>query len=88
MKPNVDLVQCSTVFAGLCQIACLVLGIARRRCVPTDFREERRMLDLVTTWFMAHPLTGVGGLAVLSVLIGLLLVPRVDQIVRHGHPRC
>ena len=31
------------------------------------------MLDLVTTWFMAHPLTGVAGLAVLSVLVGLLL---------------
>ena len=46
------------------------------------------MLDFVTTWLMAHPLTGVGGLAALSVLIGLLLVPRVSEIVQHGHPRC
>ncbi len=46
------------------------------------------MIDAGTAWLLAHPLTGVCGLAVLSVLVGLLLVPRVDAIVRHGHPRC
>ena len=45
-------------------------------------------MDSMISWFMGHPLTGVGGLAVVSVLVGLLLVPRVEAIVRHGHPRC
>ena len=46
------------------------------------------MMDLVSTWFIAHPLMGVGSLVVLSVTIVLLLVPRAHEIVRHGHPRC
>ncbi len=46
------------------------------------------MIDIATVWLMAHPLTGVGGLAVLSILIGLVLVPRVHEVVQHGHPRC
>ena len=57
-------------------------------CVQDDVREERCMLDIATTWLMAHPLAGVGGLAVISVLVGLLLVPSIGEIVRHGHPRC
>lgn len=46
------------------------------------------MLDVAIAWLLAHPLAGVGGLAVVSALIGLLLVPRMHEIADHGHPRC
>ena len=46
------------------------------------------MIDDVIVWLMANPLEGVAGLAVFSVLIGALLIPRVHDIAHHGHPRC
>ncbi len=46
------------------------------------------MIDTAIAWLMAHPLQGVGGLAVLSIIVGLVLVPRVHEITDHGHPRC
>ena len=46
------------------------------------------MLDVAIAWLLAHPLESVGGLAVLSGLIGGLLIPRVHELADHGHPRC
>ena len=46
------------------------------------------MIDDMIAWLMAHPLEGVGGLALLSIGFGLLLIPRVHEIAQHGHPRC
>jgi hypothetical protein len=46
------------------------------------------MVDIAIAWLLAHPLEGVGALALLSVVTGLLLVPRIHEIAQHGHPRC
>ncbi len=46
------------------------------------------MVDSAIAWLLAHPLEGVGGLCVMSVLVGLLLVPRVHELADRGHPRC
>jgi hypothetical protein len=46
------------------------------------------MVDTVIGWLQAHPLEGVGALVVFAVVISLVLVPRVHEVARHGHPRC
>lgn len=46
------------------------------------------MLDPIIAWLMANPLECVGGLALLSVVVGLVLIPSVHEITQHGHPRC
>ncbi len=46
------------------------------------------MIDVILGWLVAHPLTGVGALVTFAVAFGLLLIPRVHELVTHGHPRC
>ena len=46
------------------------------------------MLDVAVGWLLANPLVGVGALAVFAVGFGALLVPRVHEVLHHGHPRC
>jgi hypothetical protein len=46
------------------------------------------MVDAVVAWLLAHPLQGVGVLALMAILIGVVFIPRVHEIARHGHPRC
>jgi hypothetical protein len=45
------------------------------------------MMDAAFVWSLHNPLQCVAVLAILSVVIGLLLVPRVRDICEHGHPR-
>ncbi len=45
-------------------------------------------MDTAIAWLLAHPLVGVSALAAFSVVVGLVLVPRVHEIAKHGHPRC
>ncbi len=46
------------------------------------------MIDLVTGWLLANPLASVTLMVVFAIGFGVLLIPRVHEIVRHGHPRC
>lgn len=47
------------------------------------------MVDTIVTWACHYPLQAVGGLAVVSILIGVLLTPRLYEVTRDGqHPRC
>jgi hypothetical protein len=46
------------------------------------------MFDALVTWLLAHPLEGVGGLVVFSVGVAVVLIPRVHEVITHGHPRC
>ena len=46
------------------------------------------MVVAVLSWGLNNPLQWVAGLAVGAILVGLLLVPRLHEISRHGHPRC
>ncbi len=46
------------------------------------------MFDALFTWLQAHPLEGVGALVVLSVGVAMALIPRVHDVITHGHPRC
>lgn len=46
------------------------------------------MIEAAITWVMHHPLEGVAVLAVLSVVIGLVLVPGLHEVTDHGHPKC
>ena len=48
---------------------------------------EVTLVDVAIAWLLAPPVQGVGGLAVLSAVIGLLL-PRAHDITDHGHPHC
>ncbi len=45
------------------------------------------MIDHVVTWLIAYPLQGVVVLAVFAGGVGALLVPKVHELVGHGHPR-
>ncbi len=44
-------------------------------------------MDAAIAWLLAHPLQSVCGLSVISVLIALLLVPRIHEMADHGSPR-
>ncbi len=46
------------------------------------------MMNVALTWLLANPLTGIGVLAAFAVGYGVLLIPRVHEVVTHGHPRC
>ena len=46
------------------------------------------MLGHAIEWLQAHPLQGVAGLVVFAAAFGVLLIPRVHELVTHGHPRC
>ena len=46
------------------------------------------MIDAAIAWLLAHPLEGACGLCVMSVVIGLVLVPSLHDVARHGPPRC
>ncbi len=49
---------------------------------------EFSLIDLAIIWMQAHPLQCVAVLAGISIVSGLLFVPRVHEIAGHGHPRC
>ena len=46
------------------------------------------MLDFAVTWLLANPLAGVGALVVFAVGFGAVLIPRMSDVLRHGHPPC
>ncbi len=46
------------------------------------------MLEVAVTWVLGHPLQAVGCLAGLSIVIGLVAIPRgLHEATRQGHPR-
>jgi hypothetical protein len=45
------------------------------------------MLEAAITWLLGHPLQGVGCLAGLAVIIGLVAVEGLHNVTGHGHPR-
>jgi hypothetical protein len=46
------------------------------------------MIDTVISWAMHNPLQGVAVLAVVSIAVGLILVPSMHEISGHGPPKC
>ena len=46
------------------------------------------MIDVAIAWLLAYPLESVGVLVVFVIGFGVLLIPRPDEVVRHGPPRC
>jgi hypothetical protein len=56
--------------------------------LPLKSDEEDRMVDVSIAWICAHPLEGVGLLALLGIFVAAVLVPRVHELADHGHPRC
>jgi len=46
------------------------------------------MLDKCLIWLIAHPLQGVALLAGVSIVAGLLLIPRATVLTPDNHPRC
>ncbi len=46
------------------------------------------MIDFAVGWLLANPLASVACLVVFAVGFGALLIPRVHEIIHHGHPRC
>lgn len=46
------------------------------------------MVEIAITWMQSHPLQAVAILAGISIVAGLVLVPRVHEIAGHGPPRC
>jgi len=47
-----------------------------------------RMLDIAVSWVLSHPLEFVGGMAATAIAIAIRLVPRLNEHVEQGHPRC
>jgi len=46
------------------------------------------MIDVFVAWLLPHPLEGVGVLCLISIVVGLVLVPSIHEHTKHGHPRC
>jgi hypothetical protein len=56
---------------------------------PQEIRDEGiRMFDTVIPWVCAHPLEFVGLLVAGSIAAGLMFIPRIHELPRHGPPRC
>jgi hypothetical protein len=76
------------------QAWCRYTGETRTIVGKNDSARERSklkeglMFEAAVTWILAHPLQSVGGLAGLSILIGLFFIPGLHDVTGHGHPRC
>lgn len=46
------------------------------------------MMDAAFVWSLHNPLQCVAVLSIVSIIVGLLMVPRLRDIADHGHPRC
>ena len=45
-------------------------------------------MQYAVSGLLAHPLYGVGLLAIFALGIGVSLAPRIHDVITHGHPRC
>ena len=64
-------------------------GVLTYRSKPSgSLTGERHVVEECVSWLLAHPLEGVGALVVFAVGFGVILIPRVHEVVTHGHPRC
>jgi len=48
----------------------------------------RKMIDACIVWGCAHPLQAVAAMVGLGVAVGLLLINRLQDVIKHDPPRC
>jgi hypothetical protein len=46
------------------------------------------MIDACVVWGCAHPLQAVAAMVGIGVAAGLLLINRLQEVIKHDPPRC